>query len=125
MHGCMCIFCGEYALHSDRSLEHHACAGVYVKQLLCASAYTFAYMLVTGYAHALMYVQFVHLALENEGGGVQLVHGGTCCLARGLIFDRRRDRGVVYQCVFSILNASPVGVYVGVRVCIRTHTHTH
>jgi len=40
--------------------EHHAWAGVYVKQVLCASAYAFAY--------ALMYVQFVHLALGNEDG---------------------------------------------------------
>ena len=50
-----------------------------------------------------MYVQFVHSALGNEGGGVQLVYEGTCCLAWGDIFDTRKDRGVV--CVFSILNA--------------------
>ena len=43
-------------MHSDRSLEHHAFAGAYVKQVLCASAYTFAYMLITGCAYALMYV---------------------------------------------------------------------
>jgi len=59
---------------SDRCSEHHACAGVYVKQVLCASAYTFAYTLATGCAYALMYVQFVHLLLENENGGVQLVY---------------------------------------------------
>ena len=41
-------------------------------------------------------------------------------MAWGVIFDRRKDRGVV--CVFSILTR--VGVYVGVCVCIRTHTHT-
>jgi len=44
-----------------------------------------------------MYAQFV----ENEGGGVQLVYE-TCCLAWEVIFDRRRDEGVV--CVFSIFN---------------------
>jgi len=38
----------------------------------------------------------------------------------GLFFDRRKDRGI--DCVFSILTR--VGVYVGVCVCIRTHTHT-
>jgi len=40
----------------------------------------------------------------------------TCCLAWGVIFDRRRDRGVV--CVFSIFNA-------GGSRCVYTHTHTH
>jgi len=98
-------------MHSDRCSEHHACAGVYVKQVLCASAY------ICVCAHALMYVQFVHLALGNEDEGVQLVYESTCCLAWGIIFDRRKDRGVI--CVFSIFKW--VGVYVGVR----THTHTH
>jgi len=98
-------------MHSDRCSEHHACAGVYVKQVLCASAY------ICVCAYALMYVQFVHLALGNEDEGVQLVYESTCCLAWGIIFDRRKDRGVI--CVFSIFKW--VGVYVGVR----THTHTH
>jgi len=70
-------------MHSDRFSEHHACAGVYVKRVLCASAYTFAYTLATGCAYALMYVQFVHLALGDENGGVVLVYDGTCCLAWG------------------------------------------
>jgi len=68
-----------------------------------------------------MYVQLVHLALGNENGGVQLVYEGTCCLAWGDIFDRRRDhRGIV--CVFSILNA---GGSVCGCMCVYTHTHTH
>ena len=113
MHGCMRIFCGKCAMHSDRCSEHHTCAGVYVNQVLCASAYIFAYTLAAGCAYALMYVQFVHLALGNEGGGVQQVYEGTCCL-----LWRRRDRSVV--CVFSVFNA--VGSVCG---CIRTHTHTH
>jgi len=79
-----------------------------------------AYTLATRCAYALMYVQFVHLALENEDRGVQLVYEGTCCLARGVIFDRRKDRDVV--CVFSFLNA-------GGSVCgcmwVYTHTHVH
>jgi len=49
-------------MHLDRCCEHHACAGVYVRQVLCASVYIFAYTLATGCAHALMYVQFVYSA---------------------------------------------------------------
>ena len=63
---------------SDRCLEHHACA-IYVKHLLCASAYTFAYTLATGCAFALMYVQFVHLVLGNKNGDVQLVYDPRRC----------------------------------------------
>jgi len=64
-------------MHSDRCSEHHACAGVYSKQVLCGSAYTFAYTLATGCAYALMYVQLVHLALGKETAGVQLVYKDT------------------------------------------------
>ena len=60
-----------------------------------------------------------HLALGNKDRGVQLVYKRTCCLAWGVVFDRRKDRGVV--CVLFIL--TQVGVYVG--VCVYTHTHTH
>jgi len=105
---------------SDRCSEHHACAGVYVKQVLCASAYTFAYTLATGCAYVLMYVQFVHLALGNKDGGVQLVYEGTCGLAWEVIFNRRTGGGVV--CVFSIFNA---GGSVCGCMCVYTHTHTH
>ena len=66
------------------------------------SAYTFVYVLATGCAYAIMYVQFVHPALGNESGGVQLIHEGTCCLAWGIFFDRMRDRGVV--CVWKRLS---------------------
>ena len=80
-------------------------------------------MFATGCAYAFMYVQFVHSELGNEEGGVQLMYEGTCCLAWGVIFDRRRDRGVV--CVFSISNAG--GSVCGCKCVytIRTHTHTH
>jgi len=61
-----------------------------------------------------------HLALGNEVGGVQLVYESACCLAWGVIFDRRKDRGVV--CVFSVFNA---GGSVCVCVFVYTHTHTH
>ena len=61
-----------------------------------------------------------HLALGNEDGGVQLVYENTCGLAWGVIFDRRKDRGVV--CVFSIFIA---GGSVCGCICVYTHTHTH
>jgi len=61
-----------------------------------------------------------HVVLGNEDGGVQLVYQSACCLAWGVIFDRRKDRGVV--CVFSIINA---GGSVCECVCVYTHTHTH
>jgi len=44
----------------------------------------------------------------------------TCCLAGGVIFDRRRDGGIV--CVFVIFNAG--GSLCG-RRCVYTHTHAH
>jgi len=69
-----------------------------------------------------MYVQFVHLALGNEEGGVELVYENTCCLAWGVIFDRRKDRGVVY--VFSICNLNAGGSVCGC-MCVYTHTRTH
>jgi len=67
-----------------------------------------------------MYVQFVHLLLGNEDGKVQLLYESTCCLAWGIIFDRRKDRGVV--CVFSIFNA---GGGVCRCTCVYMHTLTH
>jgi len=38
----------------------------------------------------------------NEDGVFQLVYESTCCLTWGVIFDRKKDWGVV--CVFFILN---------------------
>ena len=78
------------------------------------------YTLAIGCAYALMYVQFIHLALGNESRGVQLVYKGTCCLAWGVICDRRKDRGVLY--VFTIFNAG--GSICGC-MCVYTHIHTH
>jgi len=111
-------FLRRVCMHFDRCCEHHACAGVYVKQMLWTLAYTFAYTFATGCAYALMYVQFVHLALGNEDGGVQLVYESTRCLAWGIIFDWRKDRGVV--CVFLIFNAGR-----SVCWCMYVYMHTH
>jgi len=69
-----------------------------------------------------MYVQFVNSAVGDEGGGVQLVCEGTCCLAWEIIFDRRRDGSVVF--VFIVINT---GGSVCGCMCVytRAHTHTH
>jgi len=91
---------------------------------LYASAYTFAYTLATGCPYSLMHVQLVHLALgnrdEDEGVQPELVCEGTCCLAWGVIIDRRKDKGVV--CAFSIFIA---GGRVWRCTCVYTHTRTH
>jgi len=71
-------------------------------------------------AYTLMYVQFVHSALGNESTEVQIVYKGTCSLAWEVIFDRRRDWGVV--CVFSIFDAG--GSVCGCRY-VYSHRHTH
>jgi len=63
---------------------------------------------------------FVHSALGNKDGGVQLVYEGTCCLAWEVVFDRKKDRGVI--CVFSIFNA---GGSVCGCMCVYAHTHTN
>jgi len=61
-----------------------------------------------------------HVVLGNEDGGVQLVYQSACCLAWGIIFYRRKDRGVV--CVFSICDADG-SVCECVCVCVYAHTH--
>jgi len=47
---------------------------------------------------------------------------GTCCLAWGVIFDIRRDRGPCCLCLLYFL--TQVGVYM-VYACVYAHTHTH
>jgi len=66
-----------------------------------------------------MCVQFIHSALGDKGGGVQLVCESTYGLAWGVVFDRRKDRGFV--CVSVFFNASGS---VCEHVCVYTHTHT-
>ena len=57
-----------------------------------------------------------HLALRNGDG----VCESTCCLAWGVILTE----GKIGVLSVSSLFSTRVGVYVGVCVCIRTHTHT-
>ena len=70
------------------------------------------------FAFALIYAQFIHSGLGNKGGGVQLVCDCTYGLAWEVIFNGRKDRCVVRVSVF----LTRVVVYVGMCVCIRTHT---
>jgi len=80
----------------------------------------YVYIYIYLYIYIACMCSLFDLALGNEDGGVQLVYESTCCLAWGVVFDRRKDRGVV--CVFSIFNA---GWSVCGCVCVYRHTHTH
>ena len=101
-------------------VENHACAGVYVRQMLWTSAYTFALCSLQDVHMFACMCSLFHLALGNEDGGVQLLYNSTCCLAWGVTVGRRKDRGVV--CVFSIFNA---GGSVCGCMCVYTRAHTH
>ena len=83
--------------HACRQVLWAPCMCRYVrKQVLWTSAYTFAYTLATGYAYALMYVQFVHLALGNEGWGPGFNWSMRAYVAcRGVLFLTEGERGVV------------------------------
>jgi len=117
MHECICSLCGEYAFIFDRCCAHHACAGVYIRQVLWTSAYTFAYTLATGCAYALMFVQSVYFVLGNKDGGVQLVSESTRCLAWWVI--QVLTEGKIGVLSVSSLFSTRVEVYEGVCVCIR------
>ena len=55
----MCIYAEIVECIQTGVSEHHARAGVYVRQAFWASEYTSAYTLAAGFSHAFMYVQFV------------------------------------------------------------------
>ena len=88
--------------------------------MLWTSTYTFASRLLQDVHMRACMCSLFHLALRNEDGGIQLVYKSTCCLAWRIIFDGRKDRGVL--CVFSIFNA---GGSVSGCMCVYMHTHTH
>ena len=62
-----------------------------------------------------------HLALGNEDGGVLLIYESACCLARGFIFERRKNRGVVCCLLYFQRRWECMWVY----VCVYAHTYTH
>ena len=118
LHMCACTSAYAFAAESAGVVERHACAGMYVEQMLWTSVYTFASRSLQDVHMRACMCSLFHVVLGNEDGGVQLVHKSTCCLAWGVIFDRRKDRSVV--CVFSIFNAG--GSVCGCMVYTREHT---
>jgi len=90
----------------DRCCEHQRTHLLHVRHRMCIYAHVCAVCFIS--------------RRGNEDGGVQLVYESTCCLAWVVIFDRRKDRGVV--CVFSIFKA---GGSVCGCMCVYTRTHTH
>jgi len=103
LYTCICVYVWMY-------IYVYVCVYVYVYICICMGIYIYIYLSVS-YACA---VRFIF------DGGVELVCESACSLAWVVIFDRRKDRGVV--CVFSIFNA---GGSVCGCVCVYTHTNTH
>ena len=78
---------------------------IYIWMCICVYVYVYVYIymyvcICMGiYICICLYIacmcSLFHLTLGNEDGGVQLVYESACCLAWGVIFDRRKDRGVV------------------------------
>jgi len=106
---CICVYAWMY-IYVCVYVHVYVC--IYICICMCVCIYMYLYITCM--------CSLFHFALGNEDGGVQLVYESACCLARGAIFDRRKDSGVV--CVFSIFNA---GGSVCVCECVHTHTHTH
>jgi len=106
---CICVYAWMYIY-----VYVYVHVYVYIYICICMCTYIYIYLYIT------CMCSLFHLELGNEDGGVQLVYESACCLARGAIFDRRKDNGVV--CVFSIFNA---GGSACVCECVYTHTHTH
>jgi len=123
MHERICIFCGEYACIFDRYYENHACAGVYVGQVLWTSSYTCAPRSLQNVHMRSCMCSLFHFALGKRGRGGPTSLSGHFLLGVGGYFDRRKDRGVV--CVFSILNAGGSVCRCILHLPVYAHTHTH
>jgi len=96
------------------------CVYVYVYLYIC----TYVCICMCIYIYICLYIAFTcslfHLALRNEDGGVQLFYESACCLALGVFLTE----GKIGVLSVSSLFLTRVGVYVGVSVYTRTHTHT-
>ena len=68
---------------------------VYVYVYVCINMYVCMYMYVYIYRYICLYIacmcSLFHLELGNEDGEVQPIYESACCLAWGVIFDRRKE----------------------------------
>jgi len=92
----------------DRCCEHQRTHLLHARYRMCICA------------HVCAVCSIWHWGIRMGGFSWSRVYESTCCLAWGVIFDRRKGRDVV--CVFSIFNA---GGSVCGCMCVYTHTHTH
>ena len=118
MHESICIF--AESMHAFiGGVEHHACAGVYVRQMLQTLAYIFASRSLQEVHMRACMCSLFHLALWNEDGGVQLVLQALVAWRRSFILTEGKTRVLSVSFLF----ATRVSVYV--CVCVYAHTHTH
>jgi len=123
IHICVCMYIYKYVciyIYMHIYMDVYMCVCVCTCVYICICMYMYVYKYIYICLYIACMCSLFHLALGNEDGGVQLVYESACCLAWGVIFDSRKDRGVV--CVFSFFNA---GGSVCGCVCVYTHTHTH
>jgi len=112
LRGCICIFAVSVVCTKQVSWAP-VHAGVYITQVCFWRHRTYIWdTITTGCAHALVCSQFVHSRWGTRVRGFNKSMQNTCCLAWGVMFDRRRDGGLF--CVFLSCGC----------MCVYTHTHT-
>jgi len=125
LHRCICAqarahmhFLRRVCMHLDWCFGHHACK--YTLDGCCEHQCT--HLLTRSLQNVHMCLCTCSLFVQrwgNEDGGVRLVYASTCCLAWGVILTEGKIGVLSVPSLF----LTRVGVYVGVCVCIRTHTH--
>jgi len=122
---CVCMYIHSY-MYVCIYIYMHICMDVCICVCVCICVYIYIYMYMYVYIYIYMYLyiacmcSFFHLALGNEDGGVQLVYESAGCLGLGVILIEGKKGMLSVSSLF----ITRVGVYVGVCVCIRTHTRT-
>jgi len=107
----------------NRCLEHHCMRRCVRKdRFLSTPVYMFVNTLSAGCEHVLVCAVY-SFVLGDEGRGVQTVYAGHLLLAWGVIFDRRRDRGVV--CMYPIFDGGLKCMCACVCVYTPTPTQMH
>ena len=128
MHICMYIFICMHVyiyicMYVCIYMYMRICMDVYICVCVCVCVCVYIYICtcMCTYIYIYLYIAYMcslfRLALGNEDGGVELVYESSCCLAWV-------TEGKIGVLSVSSLFLMRVGVYVGVFVCIRTHTHT-